>query len=226
MKHYFSREKPDYLVEDWSGKYDTFSWLEFGITVPNPIYIVTSLKEGNIPNANIQSWGLLLGEGKYNHFIMALLKHHHTYSNILRTKEWCVNYVPKEYIKQSFDTIINNELDTDEIVSSGFTIGKSKAINTPFIEESKVSLECEFKWEKSIVDDSNWSLVCGKIVNIAIDETVLTAEPEKRIESMNLMYNIRGMVNPKNGDYYGPNTIGTINEVIKYFDDEGKKYYN
>ena len=60
MKHYFTRNKPNCLIEDWPGKYDTFSWLEFGITIPNPIYIVTTLEEGDIPNANIQSWGLLL----------------------------------------------------------------------------------------------------------------------------------------------------------------------
>jgi flavin reductase (DIM6/NTAB) family NADH-FMN oxidoreductase RutF len=223
MKHFFSREKPDCLVEDWPGKFDTFSWLEFGITVPNPIFIVTSLKEGNIPNANLQSWGLLLGEGKYNHFLLALLKHQHTYSNILRTKEWCVNYISKEFIDQSFETIQKNDVNTDEISSSGFTMGKSKIIKSPFIEESKVCLECELSWEKSVIEDSKWSLLCGKIVNIIIDDSVFVVEPEKRIEAMNLMYNIRSIVNPLNGDYYGPNTIGIINEVIRYFDDTGKK---
>jgi len=223
MKHCFSREKPDCLVEDWPGKYDIFSWLEFGITVPNPIFIITSLKEGDIPNANLQAWGLLLGEGKHNHFLMALLKHHHTYANILRTKEWCVNYISKKYIEQSFETIKKNELNADEISSSGFTIGKSKIVKTPFIEESNVSLECELSWEKSLIETSKWGLICGKIVNIIIDDNVLVVDPEKRIAAMDLMYNIRGTVNPLNGDYYGPNTIGLLKEVIRYFDDTGKK---
>jgi len=210
MKHYFTNKKPECLVEDWPGKYDTFSWLEFGITVPNPIYIITSLKEDDIPNANIQSWGLLLGEGKYNHFLMGMLKHHHTYSNIMRTKEWCVNYCSKEYITQSFNTVNNNGIEIDEIISSEYNIKKSKIVKTPTIDESNVILECKLKWEKTLIEESNWSLICGEIVNIIIDEKVMETEPEKRIENMNLMYNIRGTVNPLTGDYHGPNTVGII----------------
>jgi len=214
MKHYFTHDKPGCLVEDWPGKYDTFSWLEFGITVPNPIYMVTTLKEGDIPNANLQSWGLLLGEGKYNHFLMALLKHHHTYSNIMRTGEWCVNYVSKEYLRQSCETIKHNGYDTDEIAASGLTAMPSRVIKAPAVSESTVALECTLKWEQSLVDGSHWRLLCGEIVQIAIDDAVLTVAPEKRIAAMNLLYNIRGTVNPLNGDYHGPNTFGLLGQVI------------
>jgi len=216
LKYYFTREKPECLVEDWPGKYDIFSWLEFGITVPNPIYLVTTLKEGDIPNGNLQSWGLLLGEGKHNHFLMALLKHHHTYANIKRTEEWCVNYISKEYIRQANATIINNDISTDEIVSSGLTIMPSKIIKAPSVTESKVALECVLKWEKSLVEGSNWSLICGEIVQVAIDDSVLAVKPEDRIDAMGLMYNIRGTVNPINGDYHGPNTYGLIGDIIHY----------
>lgn len=216
MKHYFTHEKPDCLFEDWPGKYESFSWLEFGITVPNPIYMVTTLKEGDIPNGNLQSWGLLLGEGKYNHFLMALLKHHHTYANIMRTGEWCVNYISKEYIRQANATIKNNGYNTDEITASGLTIMPSKTVKTPSVEESTVALECELKWEKPLIDGSNWSLILGGIKQIAIDEAVLSVEPEKRVASMGLMYNIRGMVNPLNGEYHSPNTYGLIGDIIHY----------
>ena len=216
MKHYFTHNKPDYLIEDWPGKYDTFSWLEFGITVPNPIYIVTTLKDGDIPNANIQSWGLLLGEGKYNHFLLAMLKHHHTYANIMRAKEWCINYISKDYLRQSCETIKHNGHETDELAASGLTAVQSKIIKTPAIAESTVSLECSLKWDKSLVDDSRWSLLCGEIVQIAIDDDVMSVEPEKRIAAMNLMYNIRGTVNPLSGDYHSANTFGLIGDIIHY----------
>lgn len=216
MKHYFTHNKPDYLVEDWPGKYDTFSWLEFGITVPNPIYIVTTLKDGDIPNANIQSWGLLLGEGKHNHFLLAMLKHHHTYANIMRTKEWCINYISKDYLRQACETIKQNGLAADELAASGLTAAQSKMIKTPAIAESTVSLECTLKWDTSLVEDSNWSLLCGEIVQIGIDDAVMSVKPEERIAAMNLMYNIRGTVNPLNGDYHSANTFGLIGNIIHY----------
>ncbi len=216
MKHYFTHDKPECLVEDWPGKYRTFSWLEFGITVPNPIYVVTTLKERDIPNANIQSWGLLLGEGKQNHFLMALLKHQHTYANIKRTGEWCINYISKEYIRQANATIINNGLETDELAAAGLTAMPSQKIKAPSVSESMVALECILKWERTLVDDSNWSLICGEIVQVAIDDAVLAVTPEERIAAMGLMYNIRGTVNPLNGDYHGPNTYGLIGDIIHY----------
>ncbi len=216
MKHYFTHKKPECLIEDWKGKYDLFSWLEFGITVPNPIYVVTTLKEGDIPNANIQSWGLLLGEGKCNHFLLAMLKHHHTYKNILRTGEWAINYISKDWLHQTCATIKNNGNETDELAASGLTAVPSKIIKAPSIKESTVTLECVLKWEKSLAEESHWSLLCGEIVQIAIEDTVMAVEPEKRIAAMNLMYNIRGTVNPLNGDYHGPNTFGVLGDIIHY----------
>ena len=216
MKHYFTREKPDCLIEDWPGKYDIFSWLEFGITVPNPIYLITSYKENDIPNGNLQSWGLLLGEGKQNHFLMAILKHQHTYANIKRTGEWCVNYLSKDFIRQVNATINNNDKLTDELTASGLTVIPSRIIHAPSVDESMVTLECKLKWEQSLVDDSKWGLVCGEIVQVAIEDAVLAVKPEERIAAMGLMYNIRGTVNPLNGEYHGPNTYGLIGDIIHY----------
>ena len=47
MKREISIAQPDYLIEDWPGKYEVFSWLEYIITVPNPIFFITTRKEKN-----------------------------------------------------------------------------------------------------------------------------------------------------------------------------------
>jgi hypothetical protein len=52
MKREISIAQPAYLVEDWPGKYDVFSWLEYIVTVPNPIFFVTTRKPNGAPNAN------------------------------------------------------------------------------------------------------------------------------------------------------------------------------
>jgi len=53
--------------------------------VPNPIFIVTTRKANGAPNANLQSWGLLIGEKDNYTSLLALLEHTHTVDNILRT---------------------------------------------------------------------------------------------------------------------------------------------
>lgn len=42
------------------------------------------------------------------------------------------------------------------------------------------------------------------------------------MKNMQLMYNIRCTVNPLNGEFYGPNSIGLLSEVVKIFRDDGK----
>ena len=105
MKHEFGIAQPECLVEDWPGKYEVFSWLEYAITIPNPIFVVTTQKANGAPNANLHSWGLLIGErGNYSS-LLALLDHTHTYANILREGEWCINVPSFEHYPQYFETI-------------------------------------------------------------------------------------------------------------------------
>ena len=74
MRHEIGIAQPEYLIEDWPGKYEIFSWLEYVVTVPNPIFIITTRKANGAPNANLKSWGLLIGEkGNYSsvlHLVM------------------------------------------------------------------------------------------------------------------------------------------------------------
>jgi len=116
----------------------------------------------------------------------------------------------------SCETIKQNDYETDELAASGLTSAPSKIIKTPTIAESTVALECSLKWEQSLAKDSRWSLLCKEVVQIAIDDTVLSVEPGKRIPAMNLMYNIRGTVNPLNRDYHSANTFGLLGEIIHY----------
>ena len=134
----------------------------------------------------------------------------------MRTGEWCVNYISKEWLHQACETIKHNGEETDELAASGLTAMPSKIIRVPAITESTVALECVLAWERPLADGSLWSLLCGEIAQIAIDDAVLAIEPEKRVAAMSLLYNIRGTVNPLTGDYHGPNTFGLLGDIIHY----------
>lgn len=222
MKHELGMNKPDFLVEDWPGKYTGFSWLEYVVSVPNPIFIVTTLKSNGKANANLQSWGLLLGEKDEFWSLLAIKNHQHTYENIMHEKEWCINYPSFQDYPQCFETIYSNDFGLDEITASGFSIEESKTVKTPRIVESIINLECKLKWDKPLYEGSDWHLFAGKVMHTAIDSNSMIADPIERMKSMQLMYNIRSTVNPLNGEYYGPNSIGLLSKVVKIFSDDGQ----
>ena len=222
MKREIDITQPEYLIEDWPGKYEVFSWLEYVVTVPNPIFIVTTRKPNGAANANLQSWGLLIGEkGNYSS-LLALLDHSHTYDNILREGEWCVGFPSFEHYPQCFETIHCNAPDNDEVVEAGFTVESPRTVKAPRIAECSVSLECSLEWHRPLYEASPWHLFAGRVLHLAMDEAVMAPDPVERVRAMGLMYNVRSTVQPLTGEQYGPNTLGLLNRVEKIFPDGGQ----
>jgi flavin reductase (DIM6/NTAB) family NADH-FMN oxidoreductase RutF len=215
MKHEIGTAQPEYLVEDWPGKYSVFSWLEYVITVPNPIFLITTLKENGKPNANLHSWGFPVGDCDHFSILLALLDGTHTFANILRTGEFCINYPSAKHYQACSATIAQNGIDNDEIRDAGLTIEAAKTITAPRIAECFFNLECKLEWNRSLCTGSCWQVISGQVLHAAVDESVMIAEPQERSRRMNLMYNMRGNVHPLTGDFYGPNTLGLLNEIVK-----------
>jgi flavin reductase (DIM6/NTAB) family NADH-FMN oxidoreductase RutF len=221
MKREIGIAQPEYLVEDWPGKYDVFSWLEYIVTVPNPIFFVTTRKANGAPNANLNSWGFLIGEkGNYSSLV-ALLDNSHTYSNILREGEWCICFPSFQHYHQCFETIRLNAPDNDEITDSGFTIELPKTVRAPRIAECSVNLECHLEWHHPLYENSRWHLFAGRVLHLAMDESVMMPDPVERMRTMGLMYNVRSTVHPMTGEQYGPNTLGLLSRVEDVFGKQG-----
>jgi flavin reductase (DIM6/NTAB) family NADH-FMN oxidoreductase RutF len=213
MKHEFEIEQPEYITEDWPGKYEIFSWLEYIVTVPNPIFIITTRKANGAGNANLHSWGLLIGEKNHYSSLLALLDNTHTYTNILREGEWCLGFPSLKHKVECFETIHRNGPENDEIIESGFTLEPAVKVQAPRIAECKVSLECQLEWHRPLHDGSPWHLIAGKVTHVAVDESAMVPDPVERMKVMGLMYNIRSTVNPMTGEQYGPNTLGLLDRV-------------
>jgi flavin reductase (DIM6/NTAB) family NADH-FMN oxidoreductase RutF len=217
MKQEINITQPEYLIEDWPGKYDVFSWLEYIVTVPNPIFFITTRKPNGAPNANLSSWGFLIGEkGNYSSLI-ALLNNSHTYSNILREGEWCVCFPSFRHYRQCFETIRLNAQDNDEITGSGFTVELPRSVQAPRIAECPINLECRLEWHRPLYESSRWYLFVGRVLHLAMDESVMVSDPVERMRIMELMYNIRSTVHPMTGEQYGPNTLGLLSRVEDIF---------
>lgn len=217
MKQEIRIAQPEYLVEDWPGKYEVFSWLEYIVTVPNPIFIITTRKENGMPNANLTSWGFLIGEKDQYSSLIAVLDNSHTCQNILRDGEWCVCFPSFQQVHPCFETIRLNNPENDEITEAGFTVEQPGVVRAPRIAECAINLECRLEWHRPLYENSRWHLFVGRVAHLAVDEAVMVADPAARMRAMELMYNIRSTVHPVTGEQYGPNTIGLLNRVEDIF---------
>ena len=209
MRHEIGIEKPDYVEEAWPGKYKSFSWLEYAINIPYPIFIITTLKENGRPNACLHSWGCFAGGDRGYHSIFTMLSSYHTSANILRTGEWCINFPSATHEARCLKTIEVNEIDRDEIAASGFTVERPQEIQSPRIAECPISLECRIEWERPLCPDSRWHVFAGRIVHMAMDDAAFELEPGKRLEAVGTMCNMRATLNPLTGEV-GPNGLPGI----------------
>lgn len=221
MKHEIGIAQPEFLTEDWPGKYDVFSWLEYVVTVPNPIFLVTTFKENGKPNANLHSWGFPVGDRGHYSMLLSIMEGTHTYQNVQRTGEFCINYPSFEHFPACSATIANNGIENDEICDSGFTLEAAQTVAAPRIAECFFNLECRMEWSRPLREGSRWQVLVGRVLHAAVEESVMVAEPAERARRMNPMYNMRGNVHPLTGDFYGPNTLGLLNEIVKITPETG-----
>lgn len=215
MKIEISPQKPEYFKEKWPGEYDIFHWFEFVCGIPHSLFMISTYKENGKPNVCFHSWSSFSGDGGGFFAVMpGILRHSHTFANILRTKEFCINFLSADYFEKCRKTIDENSYEADEFTLGGFTLESSKTIKSPRIKESFLSLECSLEMERDLSGKGVSSLVIGKISAIAIDENFSNNE-DSRYGQNGFMFNIHQPRNPLNakGELSG---IGVIDIVKKY----------
>jgi flavin reductase (DIM6/NTAB) family NADH-FMN oxidoreductase RutF len=204
MKYLFGPDKPEYVVDAWPGQSEIFSWLDYLITVPRPISIITTCKENGAPNACPDAWGTLIGGGNQYSSLIAVYLHYHTYANLLREKEWCINF-PDATLEAKWDeTIRSNGLESDEITEAGFTVEPSQTIKAPRIADCPVNLECRLEWERPLYEGSNLHLFCGRVTALAMEESLANCGTEERLRALNLLFHVQGQLNPLSGERLNP----------------------
>ena len=199
MKLEMDVTKPGTLIEQWPGQYSLFSWMEYVTAIPQPIFLITTLKENGKPNVCLHAWSTFTGEGDNFFCIISILKHQHTYHNIIRNGEFCINFPDSTMLDKCFDTIKNNAGEDDEISKSGFTIEAAGEISAPRIKECFLAMECSLEWEKPVYENSTWVLLCGRVKHLAMEEDRLKAGIEGRYGPKGYFYNIHAPKNPVDG---------------------------
>lgn len=194
-----------------------FNWMEFVISVPSPLYIITSYKNNGQPNACMQSWTTFTGgKSGYYAIVSAVSKYGHLYQTLHETSEAVINFMSADLYDQCMSTCRNNGFDIDEISTAGLTPRKADLVNAPMIEECFMNLECRFKWEKEIAAGDDYVLVCLEIINIHIDERHINENDLSRTGETGILYNIHHPIDP---DHFGGTAhdyVGVIQKIRDY----------
>ena len=172
-----------------------FSWKEFVMTVPSPLFLVTTYKSNGQPNACMQSWATFTSAGYGGGFYAILAsvnKNGHLYQSLSEKKEAVINFMSADRYAACMETIRNNGFETDEITASGLTAVRAEWVDAPMVQECFMNLECSYAWEKEIVPGDDHVLICLEILGAHIEEAYL----EEKTGENGPLYNIHHPINP------------------------------
>lgn len=199
MKHLFRPEKPEAVKEVWPGQFTESSWLQSLLALPRPLAVITTRKENGAPNACPDDVPLLVGGGtEYSSLIAAAIRGH-TYANILREREWCINLISSSMESEWRKTIQYNGTDNDELSDAGFTPEQAETVGAPRIGECLINLECRLGWDRPLYDGSTTHLFCGRVTAVAVHDSIVSHGLEERLRALDLPYGVQDQINPITG---------------------------
>ena len=148
-----------------------FCWKEFVMTVPSPLFLVTTYKSNGQPNACMQSWAAFTSANHGNGFYAILASvnpNGHLYQSLTRRKEAVINFMSAAHHSAAMATIRNNQFEADEITASGLTAEKAAWVEAPMVRECFMNLECRYLWEKEIVPGDDHVMICLEVIGAHI----------------------------------------------------------
>jgi flavin reductase (DIM6/NTAB) family NADH-FMN oxidoreductase RutF len=172
MKYEIGEQKPANLKEYWPGQYDIFSHFEYLSGIPHALFLITTRKENGKANACYHCWSAFSGDsGGFFAVLTGLMQHTHTYKNILREKEFCVNFMPADYDPHCWKTGEKNAEDVDELEIAGLTAEPAKVVNAPRIKEAFLTFECKLEQFSDLSGKGISAMIVGRVVNAAVDKS-------------------------------------------------------
>lgn len=187
LKREIGMDSSELLYENWPGQFESFSHMEFACSIPQVLFLISTVKPNGKPNLCFHSWSSFGGDAGGYFAVMQNVAHcTHTYQNIVREGEFCINFVSADYYSNCIATIINNSAMDDEFEAGNFTLEKSLKIKTPRVKQSFMSLECQLACNVDLSRRGINSMIIGRVLNAAIEE--------KYIEGVDARYGRKGFM--------------------------------
>ena len=134
---------------------------------PMPVFIVAAYDTNGNANALTAAWG---GISEEKEISICISEDHKTTENILCSRAFTVSMATADYVKEcDYLGLASGNKVPNKLEVCGFHTVKSELVNAPIIEELPMAVECEL-----ISYDAKSCRLVGKIVNISMDESILT----------------------------------------------------
>ena len=134
---------------------------------PQPVWIIATYDENGKPDAMNAAWG---GISEMKEISVCLSPEHKTCKNFAVTGAFTISMADKAHVEAcDYVGIVSGNKEPDKFAKAGFTATKSELVNAPIINELSVCMEC-----RVISFDKETCILKGEIVNVSVDESVLT----------------------------------------------------
>ena len=132
-----------------------------------PVFIVGTWGEDGVANAMNAAWG---GISEENEIFICMGADHKTTENLLAKGAFSVSVATADRVAEcDYVGIVSGSDVPDKLERCGFHAVASDFVDAPIFEELPFALECKLKSY-----DPDTCRLFGEIVNISVDESVLT----------------------------------------------------
>ncbi len=146
-------------------------------TYPQPVFIIATYGEDGAPDAMNAAWG---GISEANEISMCISAGHKTTKNILARKAFTVSMADAAHVAAcDYVGIVSGNDVPDKLAKAGFHTARSAFVDAPLIDELAMAVECRL-----ISYDPETCRLVGEIVNVSVDESVLTPDGKVDVDKL------------------------------------------
>jgi flavin reductase (DIM6/NTAB) family NADH-FMN oxidoreductase RutF len=128
------------------------------------------------------------------------IEYGHVIKDIMRTKEFCINFPNKALWDSCSKTIEKYKYEIDEITENGLTVEQAVTVAAPRIKECFLNLECTLEWVRPLYEGSRYCVVCGRMKHIAMDDEYFDQNKKGLYGESGYAINIHSPKNPLTGE--------------------------
>jgi len=154
---------------------------DFGVkplTVPQPVFIVSTYNEDGTANAMNVAWG---GVTEENELTLCIDDGHKTAKNLVKQEAFVVHMGEADLVLAcDYLGVVSGNKVPNKLEVANLHTSKSPFVNAPIIEEFAIAVECRL-----ISYDADSCRCIGEIINVSVDERVLNEAGEVDMAKVN-----------------------------------------
>jgi len=141
-----------------------------------PVVLITTVNREGTPNAAVKTNFMTVGS--MTGYAFHCSPQHHTYQNIMETREFVINVptedIISEILKAAIITMKPCPAGLNEIERAGLTPIPSEKVRPPRVKECVAHYECLLDWYKD-------GLIVGKVVAVSVDKSLMDGTDNRKM---------------------------------------------